>query len=122
MLCLRSRSCMICLSFVYFRFTGVPKGCMLEYGNITAFCHWFKRYYGIDSECRIAAYASFGFDACMMDIYGAITNGAQLHIIPEEIRLDFIGLQRYFEENGITHSFMTTQVGSSLRWRWIVRA
>lgn len=91
--------------------TGVPKGCMLEYGNITAFCHWFKRYYGIDSESRIAAYASFGFDACMMDIYGAITNGAQLHIIPEEIRLDFIGLQRYFEENGITHSFMTTQVG-----------
>ena len=91
--------------------TGVPKGCMLEYGNITAFCHWFKRYYGIDLESRIAAYASFGFDACMMDIYGAITNGAQLHIIPEEIRLDFIGLQRYFEENGITHSFMTTQVG-----------
>ena len=47
----------------------------------------------------------------MMDIYGALANGAQLHIIPEEIRLDFIGLQRYFEENGITHSFMTTQVG-----------
>ena len=91
--------------------TGVPKGCMLEYGNITAFCHWFKRYYGIDSDSRVAAYASFGFDACMMDIYGAIANGAQLHIIPEEIRLDFIGLQRYFEENGITHSFMTTQVG-----------
>lgn len=91
--------------------TGVPKGCMLEYGNITAFCHWFKRYYGIDSDSRVAAYASFGFDACMMDIYGAITNGAQLHIIPEEIRLDFIGLQCYFEENGITHSFMTTQVG-----------
>lgn len=91
--------------------TGVPKGCMLEYGNITAFCHWFKRYYDIDSDSRVAAYASFGFDACMMDIYGAIANGAQLHIIPEEIRLDFIGLQRYFEENGITHSFMTTQVG-----------
>ena len=53
----------------------------------------------------------FGFDASMMDIYGAITNGAQLHIIPEEIRLDFMGLQSYFDENGITHSFMTTQVG-----------
>lgn len=47
----------------------------------------------------------------MMDIYGAIANGAELHIIPEEIRLDFIALQRYFEENGVTHSFMTTQVG-----------
>ncbi len=84
---------------------------MLEYGNITAFCHWYKRYYRIDHSSRIAAYASFGFDASMMDIYGAIANGAELHIIPEEIRLDFIALQRYFEENGVTHSFMTTQVG-----------
>ena len=91
--------------------TGVPKGCMLEYGNITAFCRWYKKYYDIDFDSKVAAYASFGFDASMMDIYGALTNGAQLHIIPEEIRLDFIGLQRYFEENGITHSFMTTQVG-----------
>ena len=91
--------------------TGVPKGCMLEYGNITAFCHWYRKYYSIDFNSKTAAYASFGFDASMMDIYGAITNGAQLHIIPEEIRLDFIGLERYFEENGITHSFMTTQVG-----------
>ena len=91
--------------------TGVPKGCMLEYGNITAFCHWYRKYYSVDSNCKSAAYASFGFDASMMDIYGAIANGAELHIIPEEIRLDFIGLQQYFEENGITHSFMTTQVG-----------
>ena len=91
--------------------TGVPKGCMLEYGNITAFCHWYRKYYSIDADCKIAAYASFGFDASMMDIYGAIANGAELHIIPEEIRLDFIGIQQYFEENGITHSFMTTQVG-----------
>ena len=91
--------------------TGVPKGCMLEYGNITAFCHWYRKYYSIDSNSKIAAYASFGFDASMMDIYGAIANGAELHIIPEEIRLDFIGLQQYFEEKGITHSFMTTQVG-----------
>lgn len=91
--------------------TGVPKGCMLEYGNITAFCHWYKKYYSIDFNSKSAAYASFGFDASMMDIYGAITNGAELHIIPEEIRLDLIALNDYFEANGITHSFMTTQVG-----------
>ena len=55
----------------------------------------------VDHSSKIAAYASFGFDASMMDIYGAIANGAELHIIPEEIRLDFIALQRYFEENGV---------------------
>ena len=68
--------------------TGVPKGCMLEYGNITAFCHWFKKYYEIGFDSKIAAYASFGFDASMMDVYGAIVNGAELHIIPEDVLLD----------------------------------
>ena len=91
--------------------TGVPKGCMLEYGNITAFCRWYHRYYGLTQDTRLATYASFGFDASMMDIMSCLTAGAQLHIIEEDIRLDFTELSRYFEENGITHSFMTTQVG-----------
>lgn len=91
--------------------TGVPKGCMLEYGNITAFCRWYHKYYGLNRDSRLAAYASFGFDASMMDLFCCLTAGAQLHIIAEDIRLDFMELNRYFEENGITHSFMTTQVG-----------
>lgn len=91
--------------------TGVPKGCMLEYGNITAFCRWYHRYYGLNGDCRLATYASFGFDASMMDIFSCLTAGAELHIIEEDIRLDFMELSRYFEENSITHSFMTTQVG-----------
>ncbi|MCI8372641.1 MAG: amino acid adenylation domain-containing protein [Lachnospiraceae bacterium] len=91
--------------------TGVPKGCMLEYGNITAFCRWYHRYYGVTQESHVAAYASFGFDASMMDLFCALTKGTCVYIIAEEIRLDFLELNRYFEENGITHSFMTTQVG-----------
>ena len=47
----------------------------------------------------------------MMDMYPALTCGASVHIIPEEIRLDLIALNDYFEQNHITHSFMTTQVG-----------
>ncbi|MBQ4291413.1 MAG: amino acid adenylation domain-containing protein [Muribaculaceae bacterium] len=91
--------------------TGTPKGVMLENRNIVSFCNWYKRYYGLTADCRVAAYASYGFDACMMDLYPALTHGAAVHIIPEEIRLDLIALNEYFEENGITHSFMTTQVG-----------
>lgn len=91
--------------------TGVPKGCMLEYGNITAFTRWFRRYYEADSNMKYAAYASFGFDASMMDTYGTLANGGELHIIPEEIRLDLMAIDDYFGKNGITHAFMTTQVG-----------
>lgn len=91
--------------------TGVPKGCQLEHGNIVCFCHWYQRYYELTAESRVAAYASYGFDACMMDMYPALTCGACVHIIPEEIRLDLIALNDYFEREHVTHAFMTTQVG-----------
>ncbi|MDO4185620.1 MAG: amino acid adenylation domain-containing protein [Bacteroidales bacterium] len=91
--------------------TGVPKGCQLEHGNLVAFCHWYQRYYELTSEGRVAAYASYGFDACMMDMYPALTCGACVYIIGDDIRLNLPELNAYFEANGITHSFITTQVG-----------
>ena len=91
--------------------TGVPKGCQLEHGNLVAFCHWYQRYYELTSECRVAAYASYGFDACMMDMYPALTCGACVYIIGDDIRLNLPELNDYFEANGISHSFITTQVG-----------
>ena len=91
--------------------TGVPKGCQLEHGNLVCFCHWYQRYYDLKPEHNVAAYASYGFDACMMDMYPALTCGASVYIIPEELRLDLVSLNEYFEQNNITHSFMTTQVG-----------
>ncbi|MBO4577934.1 MAG: amino acid adenylation domain-containing protein [Paludibacteraceae bacterium] len=91
--------------------TGVPKGVMLEHRNLVAFCHWYKRYYDLHAGDKVAAYASFGFDANMMDLYPALTTGATVYIISEEMRLNLPDLNRYFNEEGITHSFMTTQVG-----------
>lgn len=91
--------------------TGVPKGVMLEHRNLVCFCHWYNRYYDLDESARVAAYASFGFDASMMDTYPILTVGGTLHIIADEIRLDLLRLNNYFEAKGITHAFMTTQVG-----------
>ncbi|WP_255882418.1 MULTISPECIES: non-ribosomal peptide synthetase [unclassified Ruminococcus] len=91
--------------------TGTPKGVMLEHKNLVAFCNWYKTYYNLNEESRVAAYASFGFDANMMDTYPALVSGAQIHIIDESIRLELLTLKDYFENNKITHSFITTQVG-----------
>ena len=49
--------------------------------------------------------------ACMMDMYSALTCGAAVYIIGEDIRLNLPDLNDYFNREGITHSFMTTQVG-----------
>ena len=91
--------------------TGTPKGVMLEHRNLMAFISWFREYYSLLPESRVAAYASFGFDADMMDQYPALTSGAALVIVPEEIRLDLVAMEEYFTLNGVTHSFLTTQVG-----------
>ena len=91
--------------------TGVPKGVMLEHRNLVAFCHWYHRYYDLHEGDKLAAYASFGFDANMMDMYPALTCGAAVCIIPEDMRLNLPELGRYFDQEGVTHSFMTTQIG-----------
>ena len=91
--------------------TGVPKGVMLEHRNLVAFINWYHKYYDMNENSRAAAYASFGFDADMMDMYPVLTVGGELHIIEEAIRLELLELNKYFEENQITHSFITTQVG-----------
>ena len=90
--------------------TGVPKGVMLKHSNIAAFCAWARDYQGLSDNSRVAAYASFGFDANMADTYPALTSGACLYILEEDIRLDLIRIHEYFGEHQITHGFMTTQI------------
>ena len=91
--------------------TGVPKGCMLEHRNLVNFCAWYRDYYQLTEKSRVAAYASYGFDACMMDMYPALTTGASVCIVPEETRHDMSLLSGLITGSKVTHSFMTTQVG-----------
>ena len=91
--------------------TGKPKGVMLSHANLMNFCAWYRRYYELTDSDRVAAYASFGFDACLMDLYPALTTGACVHIIPEEMRLDLPALNDYFNKSGVSVAFMTTQLG-----------
>ena len=91
--------------------TGTPKGVMLEHGNLANFCAFYRTYYDLTPDSRVAAYASYGFDACMMDLYPALTSGAAVCIVDEETRLDLTALEAWFDRMGITHAFITTQMG-----------
>ena len=91
--------------------TGTPKGVRLTHGNLVCFVNWYHRYYKLQPEDCVGQYASYGFDACMMDMYSPLTCGAAVCVIPEEIRLDLNAINEYLEKNRVTHQFMTTQVG-----------
>lgn len=91
--------------------TGKPKGVMLTNSNLVNYIHYYKTAYAICETDNIPAYASFGFDANMMDMYPTLLSGACLHVLQEEMRLDLPGIRDYFEQNKITVAFLTTQLG-----------
>ena len=91
--------------------TGIPKGVKLTHGNLVCFIEWYKKYYELTAADRVGQYASYGFDACMMDMYPALATGAAICIVPEEMRLNLGEMNEYFIDNKVTITFITTQVG-----------
>ena len=91
--------------------TGTPKGVEFSHFNVVCSLEGFSRELSINSSSHQASYASYGFDAHVLDIYPPVVCGGQLHIIPEEMRLDLVAVREYFDRCGITHVMMTTQVG-----------
>jgi len=101
--------------------TGKPKGTMAEHRSLGNACHWQARYYNITARDHAAQYASFVFDAFVLEIFPCLLQGASLHIIADEIRPNLGRLSQYYEKIGITIGFLPTQVAERfMNWR-IVR-
>ncbi|WP_411801495.1 non-ribosomal peptide synthetase, partial [Bacillus atrophaeus] len=90
--------------------TGQPKGVMVEHHALVNLCFWHHDAFGMTAEDRSAKYAGFGFDASIWEMFPTWTIGAELHVIDEAIRLDIIRLNEYFEQNGLTITFLPTQL------------
>lgn len=91
--------------------TGKPKGCVLEHRNILNFCYWYQKEFNVTCQDCGGAYANFGFDAHMMDLYPLLTCGGAICIIPSSIRLDLAAVNTYLEQNKVSITFFTTQLG-----------
>ena len=91
--------------------TGTPKGIVLTHGNIASLLHWCIPYYGIDNNCRIGQYANFAFDMSIKELLLPLAAGASVYIVPEDLRTDLLALKQFYDENQITHTTITTQIG-----------
>ncbi|MCQ9140725.1 AMP-binding protein, partial [Bacillus amyloliquefaciens] len=90
--------------------TGQPKGVMVEHHALVNLCFWHHDAFAMTADDKSAKYAGFGFDASIWEMFPAWTIGAELHVIDEAIRLDITRLNHYFEENGVTITFLPTQL------------
>lgn len=90
--------------------TGKPKGVVLEQHNVVNYVTAYIEMTSMTSADRVGAYAAFGFDAHMMDLYPVLSTGATLHIFESDIRLDLTAMHDYMESEKISVMFMTTQI------------
>ncbi|MET0383371.1 MAG: amino acid adenylation domain-containing protein [Burkholderiaceae bacterium] len=61
--------------------TGKPKGVVQSHGGAIHHANVYTRALGITPDDRLSLIAWYGFDAALMDIFGALLNGASLHIV-----------------------------------------
>ena len=90
--------------------TGVPKGVVITHSNVAAFVAWALKHYGIDHTDRFSGHTPFHFDLSTFDIFGSITAGAQLHLVPPEIALLPPKLAEFIRDSELTQWFSVPSV------------
>ena len=91
--------------------TGLPKGVNITRKSIVNVCEWYADKYGFGNNDVYGLYASIGFDVANYNINLVMYAGACLSIVPAEYKLDMLKLNDYFIEQGVNHTWITTQVG-----------
>jgi amino acid adenylation domain-containing protein len=90
--------------------TGVPKGVVITHSNVATFVAWALKHYRIDHTDRFSGHTPFHFDLSTFDIFGAITAGAQLHLVPTETALLPPKLAAFIRDSELTQWFSVPSV------------
>ncbi|MBP5203806.1 MAG: amino acid adenylation domain-containing protein, partial [Candidatus Methanomethylophilaceae archaeon] len=91
--------------------TGKPKGSVLSRRAIENLSEWYCEFTGLTSNDVVGMHTSYSFDMHAVAIYPPILAGASVYIVPEEARRDLDALEDRIVEAGVTHMFITTQLG-----------
>ena len=90
--------------------TGVPKGVVITHANVTNFIEWAVRYFDTRPSDRISSHPPLHFDLSTFDIYGTLSSGAQLHIVPTELNLLPHKLAEFIRVSELTQWFSVPSV------------
>ena len=90
--------------------TGVPKGVKITRKSIVNISEYYTDKYNLKNEDAFGLFSAIGFDVSNFVLNVCLYSGACLAIVPEDIRLNMSELNRFFNDNNVTHVFITTQV------------
>ena len=82
--------------------TGEPKGVTITHRAIQTFIQSFTSTFGFTASDRFGNQAPFDFDVSTKDIYGALSIGATLVIIPRQLFMQPVALVEYLAQHKVT--------------------
>jgi amino acid adenylation domain-containing protein len=85
--------------------TGAPKGVMITHGNVLAFLDWALPYFGHTPEDRISSHPPLHFDLSTFDVFGTLSAGASLYLVPPSLSLLPNKISEFIREAALTQWF-----------------
>ncbi|MDB4951688.1 MAG: non-ribosomal peptide synthetase [Gemmatimonadetes bacterium] len=82
--------------------TGRPKGVMVSHAGVANQALSGIESFDVSAGSRMLQFASFSFDAAVMEILPALLTGARLHLAPQEALMPGEPLARTLRDEGIT--------------------
>lgn len=82
--------------------TGKPKGVMVSHKNVNNFLNWAIKNFSFNETDRLMLVTSISFDISVLEIFGALLSGAELHIISRELLYNPSALGSYCQKTKIT--------------------
>jgi amino acid adenylation domain-containing protein len=83
--------------------TGMPKGAATTHASAVNRCHWMWQEYGFGAQDMFALRTSFGFIDSLWEVFGALSHGIPLVIVPDGIATDALRLPDFLHSHGVTH-------------------
>ncbi|MCK6153306.1 amino acid adenylation domain-containing protein, partial [Paenibacillus silvae] len=87
--------------------TGKPKGNLVSHRNIVRIVR-NTNYIDITEQDHVLQLSSYSFDGAIFDIFGALTNGARLVLVPRETLLEIGQLADLIKRESISVMLITT--------------
>lgn len=67
--------------------TGSPKGVPITHRSASVFIEWVVDYFELGPDDRMTGHTALTFDLSTFDIYAPFAAGAQLHLVPKQVRM-----------------------------------
>lgn len=94
--------------------TGQPKGVLVEHAGLANLAEWHRAAFALHAGDRCTQISSPGFDAAVWEIWPALCVGAAIHVVPEPLRTDPVGLRDWLVAEGINVGFLPTPLAEAV--------